>query len=249
MIALFDSGNSYLHFGRWDGITVTDAMSIPYPENIDQIDDTVSSLFKTHKPEAAAACSVNSRWRKYLFEAIHKQVSGKLYVARYAFDIEVTVAYDNPSTFGIDRALGAYAAYKYFKNSCVVVDAGTAVTIDAVEPDGKVRGGYIFPGKQTLIHGLSLQTDLPYIDNEYIGADIGTDTASCINSGATLGIAGAVSNLVRYACEFVHCNERVVITGGGAKQLRKYIPIDMVYKPSLVLEGLGFTFDKLPKYA
>ena len=249
MIALFDSGNSYLHFGIWDGTTIRDEVSFPYPEKKQLFHDNVHNLFKIHKPDKAAACSVNSRWRDYLFTAIDTFLPGELYIARYASDIGLNVSYDEPSTYGIDRALGAFAAFNYFQDSCVVIDAGTAITVDAVDSVGNVIGGYIFPGRNTLIHNLSLRTDLPEIDLTDDKISIGTNTELCLRYGSTIGIAGAVQNLVMHACRYVGCRERIIITGGGAQQLLKNIPITMIYKPSLVLCGLALSNEKLPKYA
>ena len=152
MIALFDSGSSYLHFGWWDNSSVSDAVSIPYPDSPQSLPEVISGLLGDRNPECAAACSVNSQWRELLFSTIERYVPGGLYIARNAFDIELAVMYEDPSKYGIDRALAAYAAYGFFRDSCVVIDAGTAVTVDAVSQDGAVLGGYIFPGGQILMH-------------------------------------------------------------------------------------------------
>ena len=66
---------------------------------------------------------------------------------------------------GVDRVLAAYAAYRLVNDSCIVIDAGTAVTIDAVTKDGTFAGGFIFPGKDLLSWSLAAKTDLPYISS------------------------------------------------------------------------------------
>jgi len=155
MIALFESGSSYLHFGWFDNGMVRDTASIPYPDSPGKLAGVVTELLGERTPDYAAACSVNSQWRESLFRTIERHVPGKLHIAVEASDINLTVQYDQPSHYGIDRALAAHAAYSVFRDSCVVIDAGTAITVDAVTQDGSVMGGYIFPGGQALLHGLT----------------------------------------------------------------------------------------------
>lgn len=62
------------------------------------------------------------------------------------FPIPIETDVDEPEKVGVDRLLAALAAYRQVKGACIVVDAGTAVTIDAVSADGVFQGGAIFPG-------------------------------------------------------------------------------------------------------
>ena len=249
MIALFDSGSSYLHFGWFDNSVVCDTVSIPYPDSLEKLADVVSGLLGERTPESAAACSVNSPWREPLFRTIDGLVPGKLHIAVEAADINLTVKYDQPSHYGIDRALAAHAAYSIFRDSCVVIDAGTAVTVDAVAQDGSVMGGYIFPWGQRLLHGLTEKTALPPVSIDYEIAGLGTSTERCISNGLSIGITGALTRLIEHAAGYVSCGERVILTGGEAESLMKALPLHMICRPYLVLEGLGLTAEKLQKYA
>ena len=60
----------------------------------------------------------------------------------------VTCGYSDPSILGIDRWLGIVAAYNRFRLPCIIIDAGTTLTIDLVSGNGKHLGGYILPGKE-----------------------------------------------------------------------------------------------------
>ncbi len=249
MIALFDSGSSYLHFGWFDNGIVSDTASIPYPDSPGKLGDVVSGLLGGRTFESAAACSVNSQWREPLFRTIGRHVPGKLHIAVEAADINLTVKYDHPSHYGIDRALAAHAAYSIFRDSCVVIDAGTAVTVDAVAQDGSVMGGYIFPGGQTLLHGLTEKTALPPVSIDYESAGLGNSTERCISNGLSIGITGALTRLIEHAAGYVSCGERVILTGGEAESLMKALPLHMICRPYLVLDGLALTAEKLQKYA
>ncbi len=245
MIALFESGSTILHFSWWDGIKIKDVINIPYPDSFESLKNAVSDLVGGVVPEMIAACSVSSKWREPLFEAINDIVPGRLVVARTALDIGVKVSYDKPETYGIDRALAAYAAFRMFQDSCVVVDAGTAITVDVITPDGTVAGGYIFPGIDMLTDTLSSKTDLPMVSIGEVNDGIGNSTVTGITFGISMGFSAAVNHLVESAMKIADTkyrsanDNRIVITGGGAEYLKQCLPFSVYHKPHMVLEALG----------
>ena len=248
MIALFESGNTRLHFSWWDGEVLREVVHLSYPGSIDSLKNVVSNLLGGTIPHKVAACSVSSQWREPLFDAINSIVPGKLHTARTASDLSINILYDKPETYGIDRALASYAAYNMYRNSCVVVDAGTAVTVDAIKHDGTVIGGYIFPGSTILASSLSSETDLPQVTLDEACEGIGNSTEASIRFGITMGFLAAVNSLVQKAMSTVDCDERVVITGGDAEYLRNFLNFPVLHKPYIILEALGLVAIKLPKY-
>ena len=248
MIALFDSGTSRLHFSWWDGKKLKGVKYVPYPESFDFLPPVVSNLLGETLPHKVIACSVSSKWREPLFEAVENVVPGKLYIARTASDLNVKVSYEKPETYGVDRALADYAAYRTFNDSCVVIDAGTGVTVDAVANDGTVIGGYIFPGRTMMSDAVSLKTGLPSVtfDNDFEG--IGNSTESGIKCGIKIGFFAAVKCLISQAVKAVECGNRIVITGGDAEYLIKSLDFPVKHKPNIVLEALGLAADNLPGY-
>lgn len=249
MIVLIDSGNSRMHVGWWVNGFVAEAVSIPYPDSPALLAGAITRLIGGRTVEKAAACSVNSRWRQHLFMTLRDSIPGELHVAVSAADIGLSVRYDNQSLYGIDRALAAFAAYRHYRDSCVVIDIGTAVTVDAVSSDGTVAGGYIFPGVPVLSRCLSGATDLPSVTSGDFAEGIGTSTEGCMEYGISMGLAGAVERLAEFAEKTVGSSGRVMMTGGGAQMLVALLPFAPVYRPFLVLEGLGLALDTLPKYA
>lgn len=246
--ALFDSGSSRLHVAWWDDGSLTGTVAAPYPDSPGQLRRLIADLLGRGDPELVAACSVSSVWRKPLFTMLREQAPGRFVVARNAADLGVSVAYDDPETYGIDRALAAYGAYQIFRDACVVVDAGTALTIDAVGSDGTVLGGYIFPGMNMLAGALSSRTDLPKIMAHDSGEKLGHSTVSCIANGITGGFSAAVNRLVSLAREMAGSGSMVVVTGGGADMVRQFLHVPIEYRPHLVLEGLGMISHRLPAY-
>ncbi|MFC1606331.1 type III pantothenate kinase [Candidatus Latescibacterota bacterium] len=248
MIALFDSGNSRLHFGIFENNAVIETLSIHYPDMPESLPQIIGELTGKYDISQAAACSVNSRWRDILFSSIESHIPGGLRVAGTAADIGVRVMYDDPATFGVDRAFAVLAAYHHYGNSCVVIDAGTAVTVDAVSRDGSVIGGCIFPGMKTLSRSMSEHTDLPDIGVIDTCDGLGTSTRQCIECGISLGLEGAITRLVDTARAEVDSGDRCMITGGGGKMLLGKLPYAVQHRPNLVLEGLGLAYDTLPVY-
>jgi type III pantothenate kinase len=249
VIALFDSGNSRLHFACWDGETIRTPIHKPYPETIDLFPSFIRCLLSSiPDPEMIAACSVSPLYREPLFRILHSLAPGKLVVARTAADLDLQVMYDRPEQYGIDRALAALRAWNIFRNSCVVIDAGTAITVDAIDREGVVRGGYIFPGADVMTHALASETGLPLVSPDMPCGDMGNSTQSCITCGIAGGIAGAVDALFARASETVGSFDRVVITGGGGEKLLSFLSFQVEFRPNLVLEGLGLASYNLPKY-
>ncbi len=248
MTALFDSGNSRLHFGWWNGETVRDTAHLTYPPSPEELAGVVRELLGKSVPESIAACSVSPKYGAALFEILAGFAPGKLRVVRTARDIGMDVRYDHPERFGIDRALAALAAYRLFRDSCVVIDAGTAVTIDAVSRDGAVWGGYIFPGEEAMAFALSARTGLPDVKTGELSSEIGTSTETCISRAIALGAAGAVRCLAERAAELVGADGRVAVTGGNGEKLHRSLGIPARYRPDLVLEGLGMVSGRIPAY-
>lgn len=247
MTALFDSGSSNIHFGLWNGETLYKIKKISYPDSWEKLKKEIELLLTGIAPDKIAACSVSQKWRKKLFTILNDLFPGKLVVAEKASDLNIKVLYDKPETYGIDRALDCYYAFNYFRDSCVVVDAGTAVTIDAVDKNGRVLGGYIIPGWEIFSGSLSEKTGLPYINFE-INNDIGKSTLSCLRNGISSAFGYAVVNLVKKAVMVSGCEDRIIVTGGDGEIIKKCLDTDVIYKPDMILEALAKAADILPEY-
>lgn len=246
--ALFESGNTRLHFGWWDGVKLSGRVSAAYPSAVDGIGSLVHDLLGAPTPSIIAACSVSSARRDNIFTALDDAAPGRLYVARTVHDIPIDIRYGTPETIGVDRLLAALAAYRRTGRECVVVDAGTAVTVDAVNHEGVFLGGYIFPGLSLLSGVLAGRTDLPPAEPALSCAGIGHSTITCLSHAATTGYSGAVAELVRRAREEAGLAADVILTGGEGALLDACLPFETILVPDLTLEGLGWSLDVLSPY-
>lgn len=135
-------------------------------------------------------------------------------------DIPIGRQLDPESLVGEDRLLNAAAAYSLFKQACVVVDAGTALTVDLVDGAGTFHGGAILPGAKTMLAALASGTaQLPEVELKKPQECIGHNTQEALRCGAFYGLRGAVRELVEQYATAIGQYPLVVATGGDAELL------------------------------
>ena len=176
-------------------------------------------------------------------------VRGPLLVAGTDFPIPIATDVERPDHVGADRLLGALAAYCRVGGACVVVDVGTAITVNAVRGDGVFLGGSIFPGLHlmgcVLAGGTAL---LPSIDLPSDAPPIGRSTEQAIAAGLLYGAVGAVAALVAGARRALGETAPGLLTGGGGPHLSAHLPEDCRRDfPDLVLEGLVIAYREQAK--
>lgn len=167
--------------------------------------------------------------------------------------LPLAVRVDAPERVGVDRLLNAVAANDRLRRgakgraprAAVVIDAGTAVTVDWVGPDGAFEGGAIFPGLRLMAAALHDYTALlPLVDAT--AADpppVGKNTAAAIEAGIHHAVAGGVNQLIRRQRA---ARPAIFLTGGDAALLRGSIDGRPILWPEMTLEGLRISAGALP---
>ena len=162
-------------------------------------------------------------------------------VARRDFAIPIENRYADPEEVGTDRLLNAVAAAERAgPRGAVVLDAGTALSISVVSPDGAFLGGSIAAGLPAMAAGLAVST--PRLPGFERGADepiVATGTAAALRAGVYWQTIGGVSRLLKQTLdELPFRSPRVFATGGDAAWIAAAVPeIDEVI-PLLTFEGL-----------
>jgi type III pantothenate kinase len=124
---------------------------------------------------------------------------------------------DNPHEVGADRLVNAVAAYERIRDTCIVVDFGTAITYDAVSAAGEYLGGIITPGAEISIDALyERAAKLPKVELAPPRSLIGKSTVDAIRSGIIYGFAGQVEGIVRRLRAELGAGTTVIATGGLA---------------------------------
>ena len=164
------------------------------------------------------------------------------HVAGADFPIPIRADVAEPARVGTDRLLAALAARHRAGGACIVVDAGTAVTVDAVDADGTFLGGAIFPGPGLMARALAdgtAQLPLVEVGREFVPERaIGKNTEEAIRFGIMRALSGAVGGIAADMMQVVGTAAPVYITGGYAPPGQGERGVAESVVPDLVLEGL-----------
>jgi type III pantothenate kinase len=155
------------------------------------------------------------------------------------------IRYDNPHEVGADRIVNGVAAIADFGAPVLVLDFGTATTIDVIDADGGYLGGTIAPGLETSAEALFRKAArLSMVDLIDPGAVIGHNTRSSVQAGLVLGQAAMVDGLVRRTWAELGCETRVVATGGLAERMSALCETITDVDPDLTLKGLLLVYQR-----
>jgi len=152
----------------------------------------------------------------------------------------VTNSYENPTKLGIDRWLAMLAAFKDANAPVVVIDIGTAMTVDLIDGTGLHLGGWISPGFRLMNLALTEHTALVRSGGHH-GDELqfGQHTKACVQNGCRAALAGTVLYAIHKAKAQFELEQPVVyLTGGGINHLPPEIRKMGINRPHLVLEGL-----------
>ena len=146
--------------------------------------------------------------------------------------------YKNPSELGADRWLAMIAARHDSSVPAVVVDCGTAVTVDALDGAGHFLGGVIIPSDQTMCRNLLAQVTHLHAD-AIAGSNVfNLSTGSAVANGSLMAVIGGIDRTVETFFEHMGQDTRVVLTGGNAARIAPLLRCRCSEHPNLVLDGL-----------
>ena len=155
-------------------------------------------------------------------------------------NIPLQIDYNTPQTLGMDRLAAAIGGNALFpETSLMVIDVGTCITYDFVNPLGIYEGGIISPGIELRYKSMHDYTkNLPLLDDRQSDVLIGKSTQDSMVSGVINGIVGEIEY---HISQFMLKNTdlKVIMTGGGAKLFESKIKSDIFVALEIVLVGLN----------
>lgn len=263
-----DVGNSAIKLGRF--VMSLDADRSPAQVDL-QLDGVYPTVVSAKDLQSETPCDrppvrleavlmqLSTEPLHWFAASVHRAIEGQLatwvrsfrradtYTLLKHTDFPLTIDVRAPERVGADRLAAAVAAneLRHPQRSAIIVDAGTAVTVDLVTADGVFRGGAILPGIQTAARGLASATDaLPLLENLDLSTSpvaIGKSTQEAMRSGIIWGCVGAVRELIVQMSATLPHVPNVFCTGGDGMHLARLIDRDMKYDPNLVLRGIALT--------
>jgi len=149
----------------------------------------------------------------------------------------VRSSYAAPLQLGCDRWAALIGAHHQYRGAAVVVNAGTALTVDALTADGVFAGGMIAPGVELMRKALADNTaGLKMRSGEF--SYFPDATGDAIMSGAINACCGAIERMARFLEDAGQAAPLCVLSGGGAATLAPYLNLEVKLVDNLVLEGL-----------
>lgn len=233
MILVIDAGNSRIKWRLTDRQQIVAEGGQLTPR---AFEGATFSLSDMQAPSEIRIASVaGDKVIDWLHKQLRKQFDVPIRLARVASTFgEISCAYEDPQSLGIDRWLAIAAAYNQYNEPLLVIDAGSAITMDIIGPGGQHVGGYIAPGLTLMHDALWKNTS----DVRVVGSGSeelwlpGKNTQQAVNRGCLLA---AVSTIESLAAQFP---VRIVITGGDAKILMQAMSLSADNYANLVLDGL-----------
>jgi len=249
-----DIGNTRIKCGRFTWQPTSGGL--PVPEQVvsilpktgewDALEDVLKSLPEQTGTITWWIASVNRPATTELLEFLRLRRPSENVFLLTSREIPIPVSLPHPDRVGIDRLAAAVAAdvLRQPGHPAVVVDVGTAITVDVLSPQGSFEGGAIACGPGIAARALYEFTDLlPQIDTNWASPPppIGRNTQEAMAAGVFWGMVGTVRELIsRQACSFSE-HPDVFVTGGGGALLANLLGGSARYVEHLTLSGIALT--------
>lgn len=192
-------------------------------------------------PASVWACCVAGEGARHVLTKWTEARWGRtpIFVQSKAATLDVRNGYCEPESLGADRWMALLAARKIVSGPVVVVDCGTAVTVDALAADGQFVGGVILPGLGLMRESLTQGTaGLAAVTGNEASCQA-RGTADAIAAGTLFGVCGAIERVVAEHRTVLGAEAKVLLTGGDAERVKERLALTVTLAPDLVLRGIA----------
>ncbi len=244
-LLVINAGNSRLAMGTFSAGELTNVARV----SIEHRSDWAAAIGAAWHPiadkagAAVAGASVNPAAIEMVEHAVKAATNQPVQWVGRQLDLPLKNLTEKPEQTGADRLLNVAAAFEQMQKACVVVDAGTAITINLCDDKGNFLGGAIAPGAGTMLKSLAEHTaKLPLVSLAVPEHAVGKTTEDAIRNGVYHGIRGMVKEIVEnYATELGNWPE-IIATGGDAQLLFDGWDLIHAISPDLTLYGIALAY-------
>jgi type III pantothenate kinase len=248
-----DIGNNQIKVALFSSVRQS---AVPHPDRVlslassDHRHDGLSGWLPAGAVRWCVA-SVHRDAERHLAEWVADCRPDDMYTRLENKQLPIRIGTDFPAQVGADRLLAALAANRLrsANRAAIVVDAGSAITVDLVSAEGVFEGGVILPGFGMTAQALACGTDLLPLVEQPVPAEappvLGKSTEGAIRSGLFWGSVGAVREVVSRFAQRLDSTPQVIVSGGDAEKLAPYLSSDVQVVPDLVLAGIALAYRTL----
>ncbi|MEM9666355.1 MAG: type III pantothenate kinase [Bacteroidota bacterium] len=249
-LLVLDIGNSAVKGGWYTGSTLSEVFVEPYTSPGAPWVQRMQHRLQGQTWTRAGLVSVVPERQRVLAQMLRASAGAGLYEVDPQQPRILDMAYDTPATLGADRFAAAVAGWVRHGQTAspprpvLVIDAGTAVTYEAVSRAGVYLGGAIAPGPGLLRRSLHEGTaQLPEVPLDVPPHTVGRSTQEALQAGLMWGLIDSVEGMVRRMRQTLGPDTAVVATGGWASRLAGEVEGVHVHEPHLVLDGVRLLMD------
>jgi len=230
-----DIGNSAIKSGLFSGDQIVETST---EHSVEEVLAHIIAWNTRLSFQRIGVCSVVPRKSELFISRIQQFTDVPVYEVGQHSPFPLQVNYTPPENLGTDRLVAACAAWHPGGTPQIIIDAGTAITIDAVSADGIFLGGAIMPGPTLTNQALADYTaNLPKVSLYLPDGVLGNSTADAIQHGLLYGMIDGVLGITSRIRETFDPSPIITLTGGWHQLLSDKIPNAQV-NPNLVLHGI-----------
>lgn len=246
MILAIDMGNSNIVVGGIDDAKTYFEERITTDDRKTSLEYAImlKNILEIHKVrrsdiEGSIMSSVVPPLNAPVSTAVKKITGKKPLLVGSGMKTGLNIKMDNPKTVGGDRIVAAVAAISRYQSPIIIIDMGTATTLDVIDANGCYIGGVILPGVKVALNSLVSNTaQLPRINLDVPRRVIGKNTIECMRNGIMYGNAAMLDGLIDRMQAEIGSPATIISTGGMARFITPLCSHRIDYSPDLLLQGL-----------
>ncbi|MEM7432952.1 MAG: type III pantothenate kinase [Pseudomonadota bacterium] len=242
---LLDVGNTRIKWGVWDSDRIRSTGSVTQEKIRERGLAALTTRLPSNVDTVLASNVAGASFATRLSGVLRLHCDAETHFAQSLKEMAgLKNSYRQPRRLGVDRWVAMVGAWCEYQAPMVVVDIGTAMTIDAIDADGQHLGGQIVPGIQLMAEVLADGTEgLPSVAKRKAKAVRGVEmfadnTSRAIEQGLLNAVVGAIERAA-WAVNDASGEPLLVLTGGDASRILSSLDDPHVHRPHLVLEGLA----------